>query len=452
METPRVSFATTSDGIPIAYAVFGHGAPLVLVDAFLAGGLDVRFGSWRSAALYEALHAMAANRTVVSFDWRNSGLSDHVSEINLEGYVRDLEAVVDHLDLDKADICGLTSGCQVALEYAAIHQDRVRKLAFIWPRPKGYLGPSDLGPTLSHLVSTDWEAFTALYALRTYGWQNGREFMEELRKHWSPDEFQAFMAAVEEFDAFPRASSIDNEALVIGPGNIPERLRAAQQLAALLPNGHLTVNNDGPHDATQIKTVDAFLGEFAPYEARGEVRSLQTAPLRVILFTDIEAHTAMMQRLGDTRGRELLREYERIVRDSLRAHGGTEVKNLGDGFMAAFDSANRALECAVALQQAFVDEPIDGERLSVRVGLNAGEPIAEDDDLFGSSVILAARTADQARGGEVLVTNVVRELVAGKGFVFVDRGEIALRGFENPVRLHELRWQEMTTAYKSAAS
>ena len=78
----------------------------------------------------------------------------------------------------------------------------------------------------------------------------------------------------------------------------------------------------------------------------------------------------------------------------------------------------------------------------MRVGLSAGEPIAEDDDLFGSSVILAARIADQAKGGEIVLANVVRELAAGKGFLFADRGEVVLRGFEDPVRLYELKWEE----------
>ena len=98
-----------------------------------------------------------------------------------------------------------------------------------------------------------------------------------------------------------------------------------------------------------------------------------------------------------------------------------------------------------------VAEPVEGRppgpdnQIRIRIGINAGEPIAEDDDLFGSSVILAARTAAQANGGEVLVTDVVRQLVAGKGFVFADRGEVVLRGFEDPVRLYELRWQDVTS-------
>jgi adenylate cyclase len=137
-----------------------------------------------------------------------------------------------------------------------------------------------------------------------------------------------------------------------------------------------------------------------------------------------------------------LREHERISRDALRAHGGTEVKTIGDSFMASFPSAQKAIECAIALQRAFAAGDFAGERLRIRVGINAGEPIADEDDLFGSSVILASRTKEKAAGGEIFVTDVVRQLVAGEGFAFTDRGEMEMKGFDEPVRLYEVRWQE----------
>ena len=162
-----------------------------------------------------------------------------------------------------------------------------------------------------------------------------------------------------------------------------------------------------------------------------------------ILFTDIEGSTPLTQRLGDAKARELLREHERMVREALTAHSGSEVKTMGDGFMASFSSATKALECAIAMQRAFAEhnESAD-EPIQVRVGLNAGEPIAEDDDLFGTAVNLAARICAHAEAGQILAPIVVRELAAGKQFMFADLGETELRGFEDPVRLYELRWRE----------
>jgi adenylate cyclase len=160
-----------------------------------------------------------------------------------------------------------------------------------------------------------------------------------------------------------------------------------------------------------------------------------------ILFTDMEGSTSLTQRLGDAKAQELLRTHNAIVREALKAHSGSEIKHTGDGIMASFASASRALECAIAMQRAFAGHNESAEEpIGVRVGLNAGEPIAEDEDLFGTAVQLAARICAQAEPGQILAPIVVRELAAGKRFLFADRGEVVLRGFEDPVRLYEVRW------------
>ncbi len=111
--------------------------------------------------------------------------------------------------------------------------------------------------------------------------------------------------------------------------------------------------------------------------------------------------------------------------------------------MSAFSASTKALECAIAMQRAFpAHNESAQEPIMVRIGLNAGEPIAEEDDLFGTAVNLAARICSQAQAGQILAPIVVRELAAGKQFMFADLGETELRGFEDPVRLYELRWQE----------
>ncbi len=184
----------------------------------------------------------------------------------------------------------------------------------------------------------------------------------------------------------------------------------------------------------------------APGQAGGgfDIARLRGAPdaTLTILFTDIEGSTALTERLGDQRWLEVLRTHNAMVREQVTAHGGFVVKSQGDGFMIAFSSARRALQCAIGIQRAFAEHNDSAETpIRVRIGLNAGEPIAEEGDLFGTAVIMAARIAVQAAGGEILVANVVRELAAGKGFLFADRGGVALRGFEDPVRLLEVRWE-----------
>lgn len=191
-------------------------------------------------------------------------------------------------------------------------------------------------------------------------------------------------------------------------------------------------------DPAATSALAGFLREVDP--ADQDPTGVGGAPVRTIMFTDVVGHTEMMQRLGDARGRDVLRDHERITRNALATHGGGEVKTMGDGFLATFASTQRALECAAVLQRTFRVHP--GEPLSVRIGINAGEPVDDDSDIFGSSVIAAARIGAQANGGQILVSDVVRQLVAGKGFVFDDLGECDLKGMYQPVRVWELDWAE----------
>ena len=163
-----------------------------------------------------------------------------------------------------------------------------------------------------------------------------------------------------------------------------------------------------------------------------------------ILFTDMVGSTALTGRLGDDQAQELLRDHDTIVREALQTRGGNEIKHTGDGIMASFASASGGLDCAVAIQRALAqrNEERPEAPIHVRIGLNVGEPVRERGDLFGTAVQLARRICDQAEADQILVSNVVRELVAGKGFLFADQGETALRGFEDPVRLFEVRWTE----------
>ncbi len=154
----------------------------------------------------------------------------------------------------------------------------------------------------------------------------------------------------------------------------------------------------------------------------------------------MEGSTSLTQRLGDAGAQELLRTHNSIVRDALKAHDGAEIKHTGDGIMASFPAASKALACATTIQTAFAERNETAEEpIKVRIGLNAGEPVAEDEDLFGTAVQLAARVCATAEPGTILASNVVRELSAGKGFLFSDQGNIVLRGFEDPVRLYEVR-------------
>jgi len=162
-----------------------------------------------------------------------------------------------------------------------------------------------------------------------------------------------------------------------------------------------------------------------------------------IMFSDIEGSTVLTERLGDQRWMELLREHNTIVRQKLKAHGGFEVKSEGDGFMVAFQSAGKALACASAIQKTLferngsTDEPV-----KVRIGLHAGEVIKEGEDFFGRNVIMAARVASKAQGGEILASGVLKALLAGSDVSWGEKRTVELKGLSGKHEIWAVNWSE----------
>ncbi|HKY74681.1 MAG TPA: BTAD domain-containing putative transcriptional regulator, partial [Acidimicrobiia bacterium] len=180
------------------------------------------------------------------------------------------------------------------------------------------------------------------------------------------------------------------------------------------------------------------------------LESLAAGPV-TILFTDVEASTDLRTRHGDEAAQVLLREHEGLVRDHVKAHGGVEVKALGDGFMMAFGSARRALACAVAIQRTLSERRLDLHDIRVRIGVNTGEVVLQADDLYGQAVHAAARIGAKAGGGEILVSEIVKQLVGSTPEVtFVDRGWYELKGFPERFHLFEVVWGQVEPAPSAA--
>jgi class 3 adenylate cyclase len=160
-----------------------------------------------------------------------------------------------------------------------------------------------------------------------------------------------------------------------------------------------------------------------------------------IMFSDIEGSTAMADRLGDKRFMDVLREHNAIIREQVKAHGGFEVKSEGDGFMVAFQSAGKALACASAIQKALVARNDSAEEpVRVRMGLHAGEVIKEGEDFFGRNVIMAARVASQANGGEILASAVLKSLLQGSDVTWGDSRMVALKGLSGEHEIWAVEW------------
>jgi class 3 adenylate cyclase/pimeloyl-ACP methyl ester carboxylesterase len=389
---------------------------------------------------------------VIRFDQRGTGLSQRdITDFSPAMAQMDLEAVLSAADADRVHLLANPGWTTHFLIYAAHHPDRVSSLtAWNGQASMEEAMPDGVYESMLHMVRANWAL-----ASRTLADFGGRLLGDEplrlataCKESASGETVASILAANRFVNAAPHLSSVTSRVLILlNDGMVPGGLDAAQRLAAALPHSRLVVLDPSEYVlhpsalGRALDTIVNFAAEADPGVTPSDAsESASPVGTRTILFTDLVGHTEMMRRLGDERGREVLREHERITRDLLKQHGGAEVKTMGDGFMASFSSVTKAMDCAIALQRAFAAH--EGEPLAVRVGLNAGEPIEEDGDLFGSTVIMASRIATKAGAGEILIPEPLRHLLSGKSYVYTDRGETLLKGFEDAVRLYEVRWRE----------
>ena len=199
---------------------------------------------------------------------------------------------------------------------------------------------------------------------------------------------------------------------------------------------------DDPHTAAQ----DCALRGRTTEESGPSEPPCSFPPLRplAILFTDLVESTARLHHLGDEKAQALLRLHNRMLRGCLQLYRGQELKHTGDGVMASFASISSVVDCAMAMQKAFTlhNRHHPEEQMQIRIGANAGEPLAEEGQLFGVAVNAAARLCARALPGQILVSDVIRQFLIGKKLPFVSRGRMMLKGFSERMRVYEVAWQE----------
>ncbi|MEO8458394.1 MAG: adenylate/guanylate cyclase domain-containing protein [Chloroflexota bacterium] len=457
MAEPRIQYVTTSDGVNIAYADMSEGYPTIYLSGMPWNHIQQQ---WKLPPYRSWFEGSFLRRRLILYDARGSGLSDRgIKEYSLSGFRQDIDAIANKLGLERFVLAGVQAGSMIAVDYAFHNPERVSHL-FIWDAVhdgKEFMALPQVKAFFS-MVEYDWDMFVATIARTIGGWdtQNPQPFEEFVREAvLQEDALRFYFDFLANATVTPLLPDVKQPALVAHHrGNMIPPPDSGRFMASRLGNAEFLLLNGTWHDNQSNlpvinEAMDRLLRDEAPPRpapspiAEPAQRPAPAGGLVTILFTDIEGSTALTQRLGDVKAREVFRGHEQITRDALRQFGGSEVKSMGDGFMASFISATQALECAIAMERAFAAHNENSNTpLNVRIGLNTGEPIAEEQDLFGTAVITAARIAAKANGGEILASNVVRELVAGRGFAFADRGEMALRGFDDPVRVYELRWRE----------
>ncbi len=439
----RMQYATASDGVRIAFGTAGSGPLIIRVPSlpFTHSQMEWEQGN-------EFFDQLVANFSMAQFDPRGTGLSDRDAlDLSMEARMLDLEAVVDKLGLDQFVLHGIGWSGPMVIRYAVEHPDRVTHV--VLDDSQARIADFMNIPQIRALdqLTGEWESFLDYMVFMVFGLSRDEAEPSKafLRAATTQEGAQRIFAALRGDDATDLLPLVKAPTLIVQhTGLARQNVDHAKEMAALIPDARMILLDGGAFDDNEriVRGIAELMGTFAVMPKADHGHSHERSGVRTILFTDMVDHTSMMRRLGDAAGREVLREHEVVTRAVLKANGGDEIKTMGDGFMASFGSVTGAVECAIALQQAFEERATAGaEPIRIRIGLNAGEPIEEGGDLFGATVIMASRIAAHGAAGEILASDVVRALCAGKGFLFADRGENVLRGFEDPVRVYEVGWR-----------
>jgi class 3 adenylate cyclase/pimeloyl-ACP methyl ester carboxylesterase len=435
MDMPEVRYAK-SGNVRIAYQVTG-GGPLDLV--FVPGFISNLEAWWDEPEWAHLRSRLAGFSRLVLFDKRGTGLSDAIAGIaSLEDRMDDVRAVMDAVGSTRATLFGFSEGAAMSLLFAATYPERTAALALYGAfarTPSSKRISNDEFETRLQEIDNNWG--TGIRCLRNFApSQTGdkdalRAWARWERRGASPSAAIALARLNREIDIRHVLPAVRVPTLVIHrtlDTNIP--VEAGRYLAENLPNAKMVELSGIDHWAPNISDIDDLVDEIEQFLTGSRAQHEPDRVLATVMFTDIVESTKRAAALGDRDWRRLLDRHNDAVRQEIERFRGRAVKNLGDGFLATFDGPARAVRCAAAIAERL--RPLG---IQVRSGLHTGEIELTADDVAGIAVHLAARVAEKADAGEVLVSNTVRDLVAGSGLRFGDRGSHVLRGFSEPLRL-----------------
>ncbi len=446
---PETRYARSGD-VSIAYQVLGDAAiDLVYVPGMIS---NVEY-DWQVAAIGDWWHRLSSFSRLIVFDKRGTGLSDRSRGVaTLEERIDDVRAVMEEAGSERAVVFGDSDGGAMATLFGATHPERTIGLILYgtiargsWAADYPWGSKPDDGRWMEEMRKTWGTVDHARQELRHFApsvaddpdlvrvWASGIRFSA------TPGAFEALVAMNAEIDIRHVLPTVrvptlvlhrtDDRAVSVDAGRYVAEQIPGARFVELPGEDHFAWWGDSKSLAAEIERFVCELGAEATFD-----RVLADRVLATVFFTDIVGSTEKAVELGDRGWHDLVERHHAVVRGQLGRFRGREIDTAGDGFFASFDGPARAIRCACAIRQAIRDLGLE-----IRAGLHTGEVELADGRPRGIAVHIGARVAAKAQPGEVLVSNTVKDLVAGSGIEFDDRGTAELKGVPGEWRLYAVR-------------
>jgi len=463
---PSIQFVKRPDGVKLAYTRFGKGQVLVFPSPWVTS-LSYIIEDPFANHFWERISEAA---TVILYDKHGCGQSDRDrKDFSLESELVDLETVIDHLGLGQFSLLGSSMAGPVAMAFTSRHPQKVTRLILYGTFASGKnLATEDVKSALMSLIRASWGLGSKAIADIFLPGANTKE-LESLakfqRESSSPETAARIMELAYSFDVTGLLSGIKIPTLILhrdGDKAIP--IDHGRKLAGEIPNsvfrvmkgkihpwwygesdeiineilGFLSGGTSKPpiNDKTEVFSAKDQVGDIPDSRFDGS----EIVEQATIVFTDIVSSTQLVTELGDATARDIFLQHDRIIRERLEKYGGKELQNLGDGFMLSFNSPSAAIRCACDIQSE-LSKSLPSVR--VRMAINTGEVVKrEGEHPFGQAVVLASRIISKAKGGQVLVSDVSKQLASGSKFSFSDKGRFKPKGFSETIKTHEVHWRE----------
>jgi class 3 adenylate cyclase len=437
---PRIQYARNGD-VSIAYQVVGKGPQDLVVTSGFVSHLET---IWEWPRYRYFLQRLASFSRLIVWDKREQGLSDRMGQPpTLEQGMDDLLCVLDAAGSERAALFGVSEGGPMVCLFAASFPERVSHLVLYgtWAKllraedhPVGI--PREAFDRWLNRTASDWGGPAALATFAPSAVDDEEEaawWARLLRSGTSPRAAKSLMEMYREIDVRPVLAAITAPTLVLmRRDDLLAPSAQGRALARLIPQARV-VNLEGRDHLFFLGDTDALLDEVEEFVTGTRQEREPERVLATVLFTDIVGSTERAAAAGDRDWRALLERHDGLVREQLVRFRGREIKQLGDGFLAAFDGPARAVSCA-----ASITEQVRRLGIDVRAGVHTGECEQRDGDLAGMAVHIGARVGAQAGPGEVLVSGTVKDLVVGSGLEFAERGVTELKGVPGEWRLYAL--------------